>query len=101
MRVDGILVKVDSLLGSDDAKGLVKEASDTLKSFKQVADTLNSRLGEITDGLARFSNQGLSDVERAGARQPPLDQPHRGGRHRSVAQPAAHPFRGRRNGARI
>ena len=46
MRVDGILVKVDSLLGSDDTKGLAKEASETLKSFKQVADTLNSRLGD-------------------------------------------------------
>ena len=63
VRVDGILVKVDSLLGSDDTKGLVREASDTLKSFKQVADTLNSRLGEITNGLARFSNQGLNNVE--------------------------------------
>ena len=63
VRVDGILAKVDSLLGSDDTKGLAKEASETLKSFKQVADTLNSRLGEITAGLARFSNQGLSDVE--------------------------------------
>ncbi len=63
VRVDGILVKVDSLLGSDDAKGLAAEASETLKSFKQVADTLNSRLGTITDGLARFSNQGLRDVE--------------------------------------
>jgi phospholipid/cholesterol/gamma-HCH transport system substrate-binding protein len=62
-RVDGILVKVDSLLGSDDAKGLAVEASETLKSFKQVADTLNSRLGTITEGLARFSNQGLRDVE--------------------------------------
>ena len=52
-----------TLLGSDETKGLVKEASETLKSFKQVADTLNSRLGEITDGLARFSNQGLRDVD--------------------------------------
>jgi phospholipid/cholesterol/gamma-HCH transport system substrate-binding protein len=63
VRVDGILAKVDSLLGSEDAEGLITEASATLKSFKQVADTLNSRLGTITDGLARFSNQGLRDVE--------------------------------------
>jgi phospholipid/cholesterol/gamma-HCH transport system substrate-binding protein len=63
VRVDGILAKVDSLLGSEDTKGLAKEASETLKSFKQVADTLNSRLGEITAGLARFSNQGLSNVD--------------------------------------
>ena len=33
------------------------------KAFRQVADTLNARLGTITDGLARFSGQGLRDVE--------------------------------------
>ena len=63
VRVDGILAKVDSLLGDEDTKGLVTEASETLKSFKQVADTLNSRLGTIMDGMSRFSNQGLRDVE--------------------------------------
>jgi phospholipid/cholesterol/gamma-HCH transport system substrate-binding protein len=62
VRVDGILAKVDSLLGSGETKGLVTQASDTLKSFKQVADTLNSRLGGIMDGLSRFSNQGLQDA---------------------------------------
>ncbi len=29
-----------------------------------MADTLNGRIGEITDGLARFTNQGLRDVEQ-------------------------------------
>ncbi|MCX7303351.1 MAG: MlaD family protein [Hyphomicrobiales bacterium] len=62
-RVDGILVKVDKLLGSDDAQGVMAQASETLKSFKQVADTLNARLASILDGLARFSGQGLSDVD--------------------------------------
>ena len=63
VRVDGILAKVDTLLGSGEADGVMAEASDTLKSFKQVADTLNARLGTITDDLARFSGQGLQDVE--------------------------------------
>lgn len=62
-RVDGILVKVDSLLGSDEAGGLMAEASDTLKAFREVADTLNARMGTITDGLARFSGQGLREVD--------------------------------------
>lgn len=62
-RIDGILVKVDDLLGSDDAGGLMAEASETLKAFREVADTLNARMGTITDGLARFSGQGLRDVE--------------------------------------
>lgn len=63
VRVDGVLAKVDSLLGSGEAEGVMSEASATLKSFKQVADTLNARIGPITDGLARFSGQGLRDVE--------------------------------------
>ncbi len=61
-RVDGILVKVDKLLGSGEAEGVMAEASTTLKAFRQVADTLNSRLGAIMDGLARFSGPGLQDV---------------------------------------
>lgn len=64
VRVDGILVKVDNLLGSGEAEGLAQTATETLKSFKQVADTLNGRIGEITDGLARFTGQGLRDVEQ-------------------------------------
>ncbi|MFB9979542.1 MlaD family protein [Mesorhizobium kowhaii] len=63
VRVDGILAKVDTLLGSGQANGVMADARDTLKSFKQVADTLNARLGVITDNLARFSGQGLSNVE--------------------------------------
>ena len=63
VRVDGILKRVDTLLGSGQADGVMADARDTLKAFKQVADTLNSRLGVITDNLARFSGQGLSNVE--------------------------------------
>jgi len=63
VRVDGVLAKVDSLLGSDDAGGLMADARETVKAFRQVADTLNARMGTITDGLARFSGQGLRDVE--------------------------------------
>lgn len=63
VRVDGILAKVDQLLGSGQANGVMADARDTLRSFKQVADTLNARLGTITDNLARFSGQGLRNVE--------------------------------------
>jgi phospholipid/cholesterol/gamma-HCH transport system substrate-binding protein len=41
----------------------MRQASDTLKSFKQVADTLNAQLGPITAGVARFSGQGLRNVD--------------------------------------
>jgi phospholipid/cholesterol/gamma-HCH transport system substrate-binding protein len=63
VRVDGVLAKVDKLLGSGEAEGVMADASATLKSFRQVADTLNARLATITDGLARFSGQGLREVD--------------------------------------
>jgi len=63
VRVDGVLAKLDTLLGSGEAQGVMADASATLKEFRKVAETLNSRLGTITDGLARFSGQGLRDVE--------------------------------------
>src|SRR5690606_26469937 len=62
-RVDGVLAKLDGLLGSDDAGGLMADARETLSSFRKVADTLNARMGTITDGLARFSGSGLRDIE--------------------------------------
>jgi phospholipid/cholesterol/gamma-HCH transport system substrate-binding protein len=63
VRVDGILAKVDGLLGSGEAEGVITQAGETLQAFRRVADTLNSRLDTITEGLARFSGQGLRDVE--------------------------------------
>jgi phospholipid/cholesterol/gamma-HCH transport system substrate-binding protein len=63
VRVDGILEKIDTLLGSGQAEGLVADASATLKSFKQVADTLNSKLAGILNGLSRFSGEGLQNVD--------------------------------------
>ncbi|MEZ5781356.1 MAG: MlaD family protein [Rhizobiaceae bacterium] len=63
VRVDGILAKVDSLLGSDDTQGVMVDLRETLDAYKKVADTLNKRMGTITDGLARFSGQGLRNVE--------------------------------------
>lgn len=63
VRVDGVLAKIDSLLGSDDAEGLMAQASETLKAYREVANTLNARMGTIMDGLGRFSGQGLRDVE--------------------------------------
>lgn len=63
VRVDGILLKVDKLLGSGQTEGVMAEASSTLKSFKQVADTLNQHLSAILGGLQQFSGSGLRDVE--------------------------------------
>lgn len=65
VRVDGVLEKVSAFLGSTEGQGpgLVAEARSTLIAFRKVADTLNARLGEITDGLAKFSGRGLNNVD--------------------------------------
>lgn len=62
-RVDGILVKVDGLLGTDDANSLFAEARRTLESFRSVANNLNARIGPIADNLSRFSSTGLRDIQ--------------------------------------
>lgn len=62
-RVDGVLAKLDGVLGSEDSEGVIAEARETLQSFRQVAETLNARAATIANGLARFSGQGLRDVE--------------------------------------
>lgn len=62
-RVDGVLAKVDSFLGTGDSESLFADARETLKSFKKVADTLNAKIGPIADNLARFSGSGLKDVQ--------------------------------------
>ena len=62
-RVDSVLAKLDNFLGEGDASSLVADAQATLKSFRDVADSLNKRIGPIADNLQRFSGSGLRDVE--------------------------------------
>jgi phospholipid/cholesterol/gamma-HCH transport system substrate-binding protein len=62
-RVDGVLAKVDSFLGTGDSASLFADARETLKSFKQVADTLNNKIGPIADNLTRFSGSGLKNID--------------------------------------
>jgi phospholipid/cholesterol/gamma-HCH transport system substrate-binding protein len=62
-RVDQVLAKLDGVLGSDETEGVIAEARETIKAFREVADKLNARTATIVDGLARFSGQGLRDVE--------------------------------------
>lgn len=62
-RVDGILEKVDGMLGGGNGKGLMVEARETLAQFRKLAKNLDVRIAEITKGISRFSNRGLRDAE--------------------------------------
>jgi len=61
-RVDGVLAKVDSFLGTGDSKSLFADARATLKSYKDLADNINGRIGPIAENIARFSGSGLQNV---------------------------------------
>jgi phospholipid/cholesterol/gamma-HCH transport system substrate-binding protein len=62
-RVDGVLAKVDSFLGTGDSKSLFADARATLKSYKDLADSLNKKIGPIADNLTQFTGSGLKNVE--------------------------------------
>ncbi|WP_306025821.1 MlaD family protein [Oceaniradius stylonematis] len=65
VRVDGVLEKLDGFLGEggEGGQNLIAEASETLRSFRDVASNLNARLDSIGGGLERFSDRGLRDIE--------------------------------------
>jgi phospholipid/cholesterol/gamma-HCH transport system substrate-binding protein len=84
---DGALTELNKLLGSGDAQGVmaqttetlrsyrtladnlnermavINEFSETLAAYRQIANTVNGRVAGVMDGLARFTGQGLKDVQ--------------------------------------
>lgn len=62
-RVDGVLAKVDTLLGAEGGGDLIAEARQTLTAFRDVAQTLNARIDRIGAGLEQFSGRGLQQFE--------------------------------------
>lgn len=62
-RIDGMLAKVDSLLGEEGGGDLIAEARRTLDAYRDVAANLNARIDRISTGLEKFSGRGLDQVE--------------------------------------
>lgn len=62
-RIDGVMAKLDGFLGDNDSGSIIADAQQTLKSFKDVADNLNKRIGPIAGNLERFTGSGLNDIE--------------------------------------
>jgi phospholipid/cholesterol/gamma-HCH transport system substrate-binding protein len=57
-RTDRILVKVNDYV-EGDGEGLISEATATLASIRQVAETLNKSIGPITANVTEFTDRGL------------------------------------------
>ncbi len=62
-KVDGILTKLDGMLGGGNGEGLMADARATLADFRKLAVNLDARIAEISKGLTRFSNRGLREAE--------------------------------------
>jgi phospholipid/cholesterol/gamma-HCH transport system substrate-binding protein len=59
-RLDKVMAGFENLAGSGDNQGEIAEAAE---SIRKLADDLDKRTGEISTGLAHFSNSGLKEFE--------------------------------------
>jgi phospholipid/cholesterol/gamma-HCH transport system substrate-binding protein len=69
-RVDGILAKIDGVVGSDEAQGLfsqgrtfLEEATMTAKSIRETSETFRARAGDIADGINRLTTTGTREIK--------------------------------------
>lgn len=63
LKINGVLDKVDGVVGGLDEQGLFVEVQQAAKSIRRVAESFEARADAISSGLARFSTRGLRDVE--------------------------------------
>lgn len=56
---------VDEVSGyvSDDGESFLAQAQEAAKSFRQLADKLDRSIGDSSEGLARFAEDGLQEFE--------------------------------------
>jgi len=60
-RFEKVMAGLETLSGGEDGKsGQIGEAAEAIR---KLADNLDKRTGEISSGLARFSNSGLKEFE--------------------------------------
>jgi phospholipid/cholesterol/gamma-HCH transport system substrate-binding protein len=59
-RLDKMMAGLENLTGSSDGNGQIGQAADAIR---RLADNLDKRTDEISNGLAQFSNSGLKQFE--------------------------------------
>jgi phospholipid/cholesterol/gamma-HCH transport system substrate-binding protein len=66
-KLDKLMGTIDSFMGSADSKGVIADVSDAAKSFRKLADNLDTRTKELTAGINRFTGAGLRQYEALAA----------------------------------
>lgn len=61
-RLDALLARVDGMVGSE-GDGFMTNISEAAKSFRTLADNLNSRLDTITATIERYGGGGLREFQ--------------------------------------
>lgn len=62
-RIDSLLEKVDGMVGSEGGSNMITNINEAAKSFRSLADNLNSRLDTITADIQRYGVGGLKDFQ--------------------------------------
>ena len=62
-KIDGVLSSAQSFLGQPGSKGMFDQVSDAAQSIKRLADNLDKRTKEISDGINKFTGPGLRNYE--------------------------------------
>jgi phospholipid/cholesterol/gamma-HCH transport system substrate-binding protein len=62
-RLDGLLAKVDGMLGNDKGESMMSNINEAAISFRKLADNLNSRLDTLTSDVQRYGVGGLKDFQ--------------------------------------
>ncbi len=62
-RLNNAASKIDGLMGSSGAPGIIDEVSDAAKSMRKLADNLDVRTKEIATGIKQFTGPGLRQYE--------------------------------------
>jgi phospholipid/cholesterol/gamma-HCH transport system substrate-binding protein len=66
-KLDRLMTTLDGVLGSGDSKGVITDIAEAAKSFRKLADNLDTRTKELTAGLNRFTGAGLRQYEALAA----------------------------------
>ncbi|MEO0496523.1 MAG: MlaD family protein [Pseudomonadota bacterium] len=63
-RLGGLLDTTEEVIGSGEAQGLIAEATQAARSFRELADLLAVRSDSITANFNQFSERGLGDLQQ-------------------------------------